>query len=82
LCFLRVIFCFGVGRDLGVGVGAVFRFVGCMTLGLDIGIGLCVDVGLHLANFLYLGLTLGRNVGVSMSWLRTRLSRFLGYDKG
>ncbi len=29
LCFWSVIFCFGVGHDLGV--GAVFRFVGRMT---------------------------------------------------
>ncbi len=36
---------FGIGHDLDV--GAVFRFVGRMTFGLDI----CVGVGLHLAYF-------------------------------
>jgi hypothetical protein len=38
---------FGVGHDLGV--GAVFRFLGRIGLGLDICLG--VGVGLDLANF-------------------------------
>jgi hypothetical protein len=41
-------------------VGAVFRFVGRMTIGLDVYV--CVGVGLHLANFGSFCLNVVRNV--------------------